>query len=95
MLCVASLLSASPPQLHEQPWWLFALQSDFSNLADHNLRFEVQNAVLALAGAMLLLLLAIWLRRLLLLLSSLAAVWFASRFLGLLVVPAESTVMPI
>jgi mono/diheme cytochrome c family protein len=88
-LCAASLLSASPPGLHEQPWWPFAWRPDLSALADDEVRLAVQNAV-----AMGLLVLATWLRRAraVLVLGSLAAVWFASPSLGLLLVPAEPTV---
>ena len=92
-LCAASLLSGLPPGQHEQPWWPFAWWPDLTILADDDLRAEVLDGVLALAGAAALLAAATWLRpgRVPLVLAAVGAAWLALPHLAVLLVPAEPT----
>jgi mono/diheme cytochrome c family protein len=95
-LCVimaASRLASLPPGVHLQPDWPFAWRPSLNALADPGLRREVLLALGALAGAALLLVFGIAIRRVRWLSVAAAGVIaaFAVPHLGLLLVPAFPT----
>jgi putative copper export protein len=93
-LLVASVLSGLAPGAHQQPDWPFAMRPSFDVLTDPDLSSEVYDAIGALCGALLLLLLAVAARRVRWAAVATAAVitWFAVPHLDLLLIPAEPTV---
>ena len=93
VLVAASLLSTLPPGAHDQPTWPFAYRLSFELLDDLELRAEMLNALRALGGAALLLLLAVLSRRVrwFAVATALAITWFAIPHFDLLLAPTEPT----
>ena len=89
----AALLSSLPPAIHEQPLWPFALRPSLVVLDDPDLRREVAEGLLMLAGAVAALALAPFWRHGRWPTAALGAVllWLAAPHLGLLLVEAYPT----
>jgi len=94
IVIAAGLLSSLPPGLHTQPIWPFREQFSLVTIQeDPDFRREVVLAALALVAATVVLALGILIRRFRWPAVALAAIviWFATRHLGLLFVPAYPT----
>lgn len=89
----AALLADLPPALHEQPVWPFAWQPSLENLYDPDYGPEVQGGLLAIGGALLLVVAGlIWRAALpLLLIAAAGIVIWATPHLDLLLVEAYPT----
>ncbi len=95
IVAAASVLSSLPPSMHEQPVWPFPDRFTLATVSeDAEFAREVLGAVLALAGAAVLLVIAAVLRHRIRWAAAAAAcmiAWFAVPHLGLLFVPAYPT----
>ncbi len=95
IVAAASVLSSLPPSMHEQPIWPFPDLFTLDTVAEApEFRNEVLGAVLALAGAAVLLVIAAVMRRRVRWVAVAAAAviaWFAVPHLDLLFVPAYPT----
>jgi putative copper export protein/mono/diheme cytochrome c family protein len=93
VVLAAGLLASLAPGIHEQPEWPFALRPSLVALEDPDLRREVAEAVLAIGGGALLLVLGLLWRRLRwsALAAALLVLWLAAPHLRLLLVEAYPT----
>jgi putative copper export protein/mono/diheme cytochrome c family protein len=93
VVLAAALLADLPPALHEQPVWPFAWRPSLENLFDPDYGPEVQGALLAIGGALVLVIVGlIWRAALpLLLIAAAGIVIWATPHLDLLLVEAYPT----